>query len=194
MTTTLNEGEQLVCKILARKRSRANRTAGIRNSKIGGQKDKEIELDGIGGELTFCKLYGLYPDFSIYTRSAVDGTDTFDACLNGVWVDVKTTQCPTGRLLVAVWKRDGPLPDYYALMIGAFPTYEFKGFARSSDLDKVGRLGNRGRGPTWEVLQNKLTFDIPRIDTSIGVYVEAPQPMPVSVPRKQITQVTYGSL
>lgn len=58
----LNEAEQRLCRYLAKARCAVNRASGKPNPIIGPQLQEETELEGIGGELAFCKLYQIYPD------------------------------------------------------------------------------------------------------------------------------------
>ena len=52
------------------------------------------------------------------------------------------------------WKANNV--ELYALMIGEFPVYTFKGFMRREDLLKEERLGNLGYGQTYIAQQHEL--------------------------------------
>ena len=60
----LNDGEQEICKIIAKLRYKNNRDNNVKNSKVGDQSDELTDLEGIGGEMAFCKMVNSYPDFS----------------------------------------------------------------------------------------------------------------------------------
>jgi hypothetical protein len=154
-TVTLDETEQIVCQMLAEARHNNNRTCGVRNAKVGSQSDAFTDLEGVAAEFAFCKLFNVYPDFSINPRSSAEGEDDGDAVLkDGRTVDVKSTKYKSGRLLAVPWKE--PTVDLFALMVGTFPSYTFKGFMRRDELLTPQRLGNLGRGPTYIAEQDEL--------------------------------------
>ena len=89
----LNAQEQALCRYLAKLRHNNARNKNVKNNKIGGQSDEMTDLEGIGGEVAFCKLFNLYPDISIEVRNSK--TDKGDAVLNDLVIDVKTTKYRT---------------------------------------------------------------------------------------------------
>lgn len=153
----LNAQEQALCRYLAKLRHKNARNKNVKNNKIGGQSDEMTDLEGIGGEVAFCKLFNLYPDISIEVRNSK--TDKGDAVLNDLVIDVKTTKYKTGRLLAAPWKE--PSVDLYALMIGEIDKgYSFKGFMAYSELTKQERLLDLGHGKGYAANQEELELDI----------------------------------
>jgi hypothetical protein len=156
----LSKIEQSICKVLAQKRHDNNRKNNVNNSKIGDQSDFETDLEGIAAEFAFCKIHNIFPDLSIHVRSSKSGTDKKGDCVyNGYSIDVKTTKYKTGKLLAVTWK-DSDSVDIYALMVGSFPNYEFKGFMLSGDLLSPERIGNLGYGDTYIAQQEELlNFD-----------------------------------
>lgn len=153
----LNPQEQALCRYLAKLRHNNARNKNVKNNKIGNQSDEMTDLEGIGGEIAFCKLFNLYPDISIEVRNSK--TDKGDAVLNGLVIDVKTTKYKTGRLLAAPWKE--PSVDLYALMVGEIDKgYSFKGFMAYSELAKEERLLDLGHGKGYAAEQQELELDI----------------------------------
>jgi hypothetical protein len=105
--------------------------------------------------MAFSKLFNIFPDLTIHTRSSIDGTDTHDAILPcGLSVDVKTTKYPNGKLLAVPWKKANG--DLFALMVGTAPSYVFKGFMFQYQLLSPQRLGNLGHGNTYIAQQSEL--------------------------------------
>lgn len=152
---TLDPTEQLICKAIARRRYENARNMNVKNSKMGGQSNEETDLEGISSEMAFCKLFNIFPDLTVQVRSSTEGTDDGDATLrDGRTVDVKSTKYTTGRLLAVRWKK--PKIDLFALMIGKFPTYTFKGFMKSEELIKPERIGNLGHGDGYIAEQYEL--------------------------------------
>lgn len=149
---TLTAGDQAIVRRIAAERYTTNRASAVKDRSICGSVD--IDLNGFGGEVAFCRLYDIEPDFSIQPRSSASGTDYGDCILNGKRVDVKTTEWPNGRLIAPRWKRIDV--DYFVLMVGAFPTYECRGFIAASDLIRPERLMDLGRGPTYAASQSDL--------------------------------------
>lgn len=134
-------------------RTHNNRIKGIAQGQRSPASHQDVEINGIGAEVAFCKLLNIYPDMSIHTRSASNGTDTGDAVLpNGFRVDIKTTKYKSGKLLVLPWQKGNV--DFYVLMIGEFPNYEFKGAIPSC---LVTKKGDMGYGESFVVTQNELT-------------------------------------
>jgi hypothetical protein len=156
----LDDAEQQVCRLISNLRSTVNRNAGVANKRIGLQEnDLEIDLQGFGAELAFCKMCNSYPDLSIFVRStAVDQGD--------VWlpdrrnVDVKHTKYQNGRLITPTWKT--AKVSLYALMTGIFPRYIFRGAIPTErlmreenicDLQGIGKLSYGVRQDQLEDLE-----------------------------------------
>ena len=153
----LNDMEQDIVKDVAKKRALSNRSNDIANAKKCEDEDCKVELDSFGAEVAFCKLFNVYPDYSIFPRSSSNRTDKGDAVVNDLVVDIKQTKYPSGKLIVAPWKvKNSTNIDCYGLMIGEFPEYVFKGFIESCEITKPEKLGNLGRGMTYIAKQNEL--------------------------------------
>lgn len=151
----LNNFEQKLCKALAQLRHSSNRESSVKNSKIGPQSNEETDLEGISAEMAFCKLMNLYPDLSISPRSSQAETDKGDVTLkNGKTVDVKTTKYSNGKLLAPLWKKQ--TGDYFVLMVGSFPEYNFKGFIEQEKVLSPNKVINLGYGPTYHATQSEL--------------------------------------
>ena len=141
----LDEIEQLISKAIAKKRYENNRKKNIEDKKIGKQTNAATDIEGFGAEMAFCKLFNVFPDFSVFVRSTKsDKGDAELHVINGV-VDVKSTKYLDGRLLTPDYKEKGVV-DLYALMIGEFPKYVFKGFMTSAELMQDHRIGDMGYG------------------------------------------------
>ena len=159
MEITLGEVEQRLCQHVAKVRFSKNRENGVQNSmnkhlSWNQEATVSIDLDGYGAELAFCRLFNVYPDFTVHLRST--GEDSGDAKLPcGLAVDVKSTKYKNGNLITGIWKDDST--DLYALMVGEFPTYTFRGFMRKVDLIREERVGDLGYGPTYIAPQEDLT-------------------------------------
>lgn len=132
----LTDKEQEVCKEIAMARTRSNRESGVSNKKFSEESDFKIDLEGFAAEFAFCKLFNISPDMTVQPRSSAN--DSGDCVLHGLKVDVKSTVHKNGHLLVAPWKKH--TVDIYALMIGQFPEYEFRGFLPASEMLSEKRL------------------------------------------------------
>jgi len=148
----LNSGEQAICRLIAELRHKNNRDKGVTNSKVGNQSDDVTDLEGIGGEVAFCKLINAFPDFSVHIRNSAN--DVGDLVYKNKTIDVKTTVYPNGRLLAVPWKEHNV--DIYVLMTGKFPKYTYRGYMSSKELLKEERLGNLGYGKTYIANQDEL--------------------------------------
>jgi len=154
MKVTLVKHEQMIAKFLAKERYDINRKNNVQDAKKGDQSNEFVDLEGIAGEIAFCKVFNVYPDLEI--KVTTQDTDSGDCTLHGYKVDVKTTSYDTGRLICATWKNDDV--DLYALMVGKFPTYEFRGMATSSQLKQEKNKTDLGRGIVYALNQEDLQF------------------------------------
>jgi|TARA_R110000765_G_scaffold394026_2_gene487478 hypothetical protein len=128
----LSEAERGICRAIAGARNQLNHEAGVEDQRVGTLfNDEEINLNGFGGEMAFCKLFNIFPDFTLELRGAE--TDMGDATLpSGHTVDVKTTVYPEGKLMAAPSEKQNH--DVYALMTGEFSSYTFRGFIATNTL------------------------------------------------------------
>ncbi len=150
MEITLTDEEQRICKWLAKERYKAARKAGVIDARLDTS-GEFLDLNGLGAELIFCKMFNLYPDLSVGARSG--GYDALTK--KGYKVDVKTTKYQHGHLL-ATQKKKNEKTDIYVLMIGDFPTYRFAGFIDKEELFDEKNLKNLGHGTGYAVSQNQL--------------------------------------
>jgi hypothetical protein len=154
MQITLDSYERKIVTEIAMDRQKNNIDRGSRSFKMGGGDDLLINIEGTGGEFAFCKVKNIYPDMTI------DHPIPFDCYINGHgYIDVKTTKKTNGMLLVGTWKYRS-VPSYYALMVGEFPTYEFKGFFPGEEVFKPENLVNLGHGETYGIEQDRLKMEL----------------------------------
>jgi hypothetical protein len=163
VTVYLNEREQRLACDVGRARNESNLTQGVTDARIATDRSSlRINIEGMGGELAFCKIHNCYPDLEIRLQAG-----TVDCSPFGVMVDVKTTTCPYGKLLVAVTKKDVLAVDVYALMLAdqvspdtGVPTrYRFAGTAHRSRIIQPERIRDHGHGPTYTLEQDQLDRD-----------------------------------
>ena len=117
-TITLSREETDLCISIARERHRKNieqKTTNFRYSK--GRSDEDLHIQGVFGELAFCKIFSL--PIEIYDTSCrnVITEVRFDAVFPNGWnVDVKTTIYNDADIRVTSWKKLNP-PTLYSLVI-----------------------------------------------------------------------------
>lgn len=150
---TLSVYEQEIARICAEKRSSNNRKHNVHNNNFTKYSDFEIDLQGFGGEMAFCKLFNLFPDMQIGVRSAKE--DVGDCIIDGMAVDVKTSRNDHGNLFVGINKQ--PTVYAYALMTGLFPQFTFRGFFLTSDMMSQSRVTKMPGGLCFKANQNELT-------------------------------------
>jgi len=165
----LDEIEQKIAKHIAKQRYENNRKKNVTNAKIGNQSNELTDLDGFGAELVFCKLFNRYPDLSIEPRTSKE--DQGDAIVqlmqSDVKVDVKCTKYPTGRLITPTWKNKGAV-DLYALIVGEFPKYTFKGFMTADELMKDERIGDLGHGKKSYIAEQSELVDLKQLEEELN--------------------------
>ena len=154
MRYTLTEKDISLVKDIARKRYEYNRRVKAKAT-IYGHKNITpgfavyLEQLSYGGEVAFCRLFGLQPD------TEIAGHPPYDAILpNGMTLDIKTTSLPFGMLIV---KETGHTADLYALMVGSLPSYKLIGFAYKDEIINPDRWNTRLPEPAYAMRQNQLT-------------------------------------
>ena len=153
MIVQLNQCEQQMAIFLALSRFANARKRGKPNERIGCQSDWMTDLEGIGGEIAACKVFGVYPD----TETELDVLPDYDLITKrGSKVDVKTTKYDNGMLLATKKKANSDV-DIYVLMTGSFPTYEAKGWATAEELFSEDNIVNLGHGEGYGLDQSKLS-------------------------------------
>jgi len=150
---TLNETDQRLAEFLGKKRYEHSRENKITDRKIGGQSNYITDLEGVAGEIAFCKLHNVFPICTDIGKR--EYYDLLSPTLGTV--DVKTTKYSSGRLLVTLNKKNKEqTPDTYVLMTGCFPTYHCRGYMAASDLLKDANIIDLGMGETYGVEQDRL--------------------------------------
>ena len=151
MVININETEQIIARHLAKRRYENNRARGLVDRQIGGQTSEETDLNGIGAEMAFAKLFNVYPDLG-----DIPGKE------DGIWkkgstYDVKTTKYKNGRLLAVMNKRIEDC-EFYVLMIGEFPSYRLTGYASAEELLSGRYIDDLGRGKGHAMKQTEPAF------------------------------------
>lgn len=149
---TLTEYEQAIAKFSAQKRSENNRKHGVKNNNFTKYSDLEVDLQGFGAEMAFCKLFNSFPDFTIGVRSAKE--DRGDCAVEGLRIDVKSNRNANGDLFVGINKH--PTVYAYALMTGLFPQFTFRGFMLASEIMAKHRVAKMPGGLCFKAEQREL--------------------------------------
>jgi hypothetical protein len=161
MKVKLSESEQIICTFVATQRVNSNRAANSYNAKRSDKSDYEIDLQGFAGELAFCKLNNVFPDFTSDVRSAAKGQDQGDCIVSGLRVDVKTSAVDKPMLWIKARKKG--CADVFALMVGTYPEYEFKGFVHHDVVFAEGNKNTFANGDTcYGVPVTSLVMDLER--------------------------------
>jgi len=148
----LNGAEQKLATHLAKSRYANNRANNVKDLKVGTASNETVDLEGMAGEIAYCKLMNLYVDME--TNPPV--MPSYDCITHhGVKVDVKTTPYRNGHLIATLKKIKNP-PDKYVLVVGELPTYSVVGEVWSVDLLKEGNIKDFGYGPCYALTQSEL--------------------------------------
>lgn len=140
MWIELNAAEVKLATYLATSRRTNNRSAGIKDSQQGSQDAIQIDLNGMGAELAWCKANNVYPYTDTSRPSkAPDGTTRY-----GMTVDVKHSNNGSYMSIVR-WAKIGDV-DCYAMVIGSMPKYKIVGQISAEEAlsGKYIRSGERG--------------------------------------------------
>jgi hypothetical protein len=116
---------------------------------------QDLDLLGYSGELAFAKVANHFP------ITDVDGPTPVDCVVNGITVDVKTTEYITGHLVVRP-KHKGKSAQSFVLMTGTMENgFHYRGWMWAEDVFQDKYLGTLGRGPTYKVPQSDLNQGLP---------------------------------
>ena len=137
----LNQAEKEICAKIALIRQVTNRQIGTVNQKVHEKDSLEVDREGFAGEMAFCKIFRLYPDFENKRADA----DAYHPKLK--WVDVKTAPEQHHNLLVRQPKADHPA-DTYALVLGKWETgvFSYVGYATKEMVFRNDNLVDPGFG------------------------------------------------
>jgi hypothetical protein len=153
----LTENELATAKKIAEQRMQTSRSQSIPNRKKSSEKDIEIDMKGMAGELVVAKHLNLYPDLTIQT-----GAGGIDLTLHkGTTLDVKTTHHPNGKLIAGEYKKNRDHAQIFILVTGDIheenQPFHIRGYETSKNLFKdenYGWLANSSK--CYQVPQEEL--------------------------------------
>lgn len=158
---TLTKQELELSVWVVNERCRINEAAGVVDRAFSCDRQKMIEA--YQAEIAFARLASVEYDISTEPRSATNGTDRGDCVVNGMRIDVKHARYRHSKMFGVRWKKAGTV-DWYSLMVGCSPTYEYRGSMSSHDFISDHRLitVRPEWGPTYAAEQSELT-DLPEM-------------------------------
>ena len=151
-----NENEQKIVEYIAKTRHSSARENGFDDKQIGKQDKFDIDQDGFGGELAFCKWENIYPSF------VTGKTDKADCIASdGTRVDIKTTRYKTGCLLATIDKKVEDVDVYFLVVKISDKIFHIMGYQDSKNVicdDAYNRHQNDSRfdGEGYCVYQEDL--------------------------------------
>ena len=161
---SLTTAERKLAHFIARNRNLNNRSFNVTNLKISGADAATVDLEGVCGEIAFCKLFNVYPDLDTDHEPPHPLHDCVIPPPPGFRIDVKTTKYENGKLLVDARKgskKTGGV-DYYALMTGSFPgPYTFRGLIAREHIIQPHKLGLLCGYKSYMAEQSELTDELP---------------------------------
>jgi len=156
---TLTYCEKKLSHFVARHRNGNNRYFNITNLKISPDSPHAVDLEGIAGEIAFCRLFNVYPDLD---TDRPPPHPFYDATIHpapGYRIDVKTTKYESGKLLVDARKNSVKTDavDFYALMTGSFPgPYVYRGMIARETIIAPHRIQTIKGYRSYVATQNEL--------------------------------------
>lgn len=115
-----------------------------------GQRNIEIDMRGVCGELAVCKKYNAYPDFVIGPHYS-----GFDLVVNGTKIDVKTTKYAQPYLQSKVKKKAIDC-DVFVLVHDQQPNYTLIGWMLSDNLLQDENIRDTGFGNHYTMTAEEL--------------------------------------
>jgi len=149
MQISLSKPEQKIVEYIAKLRNSNKKMSNVEDKKFSDRTPLQINVEGFGAELAFCKHFNIYPDFSIHNRA---GEHDYD--YGGARIDVKFS--PTPFLIVPPHKKKGSA-DVYTLIGGQYPHYEMIGWCYEDQLMNDACFGDHfGCGNCYAIHRDKL--------------------------------------
>lgn len=126
----LSPEECEIIRFLGEARRKQNRSAGVTDRLVAKENPLQRDIEGIGAEFAFAKVYNLYPPTDVHPRSG-----TADFIVKGKTIDVKQSDYDDARLIVPPYKlEDSKVCDSYVLVTGKLPVYILRGFAKKHQI------------------------------------------------------------
>jgi len=157
----LIETDQRLAERTGRGRSAASSAVGARNKQLDWRRSNvEIHIDGVIGEIAFCRYYGLFFDERV-TPGGGRRPDVVDQYGNRI--DVKAARRPHDRLMLYLPKpgeNNYENIDIFVLTrLHRYPPFvEIVGWAYKTDLMRAENLQDVGYGPTYFLNENDPRF------------------------------------
>ena len=141
---TLSDIEQQIVELVSKARQDNKEATNVKNKPtipkadtyiLQNKIDNNLHKIGFGAEFIFCREHNLFPDFWIGNYSKNKGTDPYDAILNGMSVDVKSSSAKSGDmkpLMIPSYTKNKC--DIFAYFHCIYPRYRFAGYATNEML------------------------------------------------------------
>jgi hypothetical protein len=143
----------------ARLRSEYCTSRGLHNKQVDGRKNLTVHIEGLAGEIAWCRQFGYEPDLKVYVTAAAP--DVIDR--DGRRIDVKATHHSNGDLCVYVpGAKDNnqyqKVDIFVSTRVHLFPRVDIRGWAHKVDVVRQtpevrGQSSNRA---AWYVLDKDL--------------------------------------
>jgi len=150
---TLNSFEMELVKMVVKQRLRLGDARGLKTDK-----DMEKQLNFVGAELAFAKLFNIYMDFGRQYR-AYDHVMTlrYPGRTEDVTIDVKHTHQERGHLTANIETKE--VCDFYVLMVGQFPTFVYRGCIPGDVFIREENIKQLGAWRGYAVEQHRLSIE-----------------------------------
>lgn len=137
----LTKEEQAICRFIAKQRNLQDRRSNVHDSIVTNkQTAQQIDLEGIGAEVAFCRFSNIYPDLTTEPRRG-----GYDCIMpDGTTVDVKSCRYVDNPYLVVKHTKKISDADRYVLMVGKFPEYSYAGYLPAKEVIDGKNLKNWG--------------------------------------------------
>lgn len=151
---TLNETERRLATFVAKSRIAVNRRLGIVRPLESRAEDEAVQINAVGGEIAFCRMFNLYPESIAVVEPPYPDADCFSHALEGI--DVKTTDHINPEYVYVHRSASRKHVDIYAFMKGRFPDYDLVGIIRAEEAIVDENLCDVGHGPCYRIRTSDL--------------------------------------
>tara|TARA_R100000750_G_C2277384_1_gene69872 strand:- start:38 stop:529 length:492 start_codon:yes stop_codon:yes gene_type:complete len=150
----LNLCEQKLANYIAKGREENNTRKGFKERKQDAKRSsRDINLEGVCGEIAACKAFDRYPD----TEFNVDSPPKHDMMSPlGFTVDVKTAEKGKEFWSAAEWKNVGDV-ERYLFVRGRCPEYEICGWARPEEFINPRNVTDVGNGKFYKISMDAIS-------------------------------------
>jgi len=154
----LNESEQALAKYLVWRWGMYEKTAKkMIAPNLSGAANNSNNLNAIGAEIGYCRLMNVYPNLWVWGDQDRPRGAVHDAVLpDGRTVNVKQSSRHGDEYDLIVPIHNYSRPDIYALLVGEFPEYYYRGYIEADKIIQEHMINKKLPVPAYAYPRREL--------------------------------------